>query len=115
MVTTELKGKVLYFMLEGAFSAVELNAESEKWHAEHHEKFVGYVLDITHMTSHPALEQRKAEAFRKKLETKKPTAIVGKGEDGERFTKIYIRFTKAEKLQFFHTYEEAESWILSQE
>ena len=115
MVTTELKGKVLYFTLEGAFSADELNAESAKWHAEHHEKFIGYILDITHMTSHPALEQRKAEAFRKKLETKKPTAVVGQGEDGERFTNIYIRFTKAENMQFFHTCEEAEGWILSQE
>jgi hypothetical protein len=114
MVTTELKGKVLYFTLEGAFSADELNVESGKWHEEHQEKFIGYVLDISHMTSHPALEQRRAEAFRKKLESNKPTAIIGKGEEGERFTNIYIRFTKAENLKFFHTYEEAEAWILGQ-
>ena len=112
MVTPELKGKVLYFTLEGAFSADELNAEVGKWYEEHHEKFDGYVLDISAMTTHPALEQRKAEAFRRNLGNQKPCAVVGKDEDDERFTSIYIRFTKAENMKFFYSNEEAEAWIL---
>jgi hypothetical protein len=75
---------------------------------------VGYVVDLNKMTKHPALEQRKAEAYAKKLNSKKPRAIVGKDDAIARLINIYMRFTKAEGVKYFTNHLDAKEWVLHQ-
>ena len=114
MIASQLKDKVVYLEVDGEFSGDDLFSEMKKWAVEHNNEFDGYLLDIDKMTSHPAMEQRKAEAFTKRVSAKKPRAVIGKGEVGERFIKTYVRFTKAEGIQFFYDQKEAESWLHAQ-
>jgi hypothetical protein len=110
-----MENKIVYLDIEGAYSADELYAESKKWYDNHEDEYVGYLMDISKMTKHPAIEQRRAEAISKKLTTNKPRAVIGKGEAGARFINIYIRFTKAKDMKYFSKIEDAEEWILSYE
>jgi hypothetical protein len=113
MINSRMENKIVYLEIVGDFSADELYSESKKWFDAHKDDYVGYLLDISKMDKHPALEQRKSEALSKKLSTQKPRAVIGKGETSARFINIYIRFTKAKNLKYFSDVPEAEAWILS--
>ena len=114
MVASQLKNNVVYIEIDGEFSGDDITAEMKKWIVDHNSDFIGYILDINKMTSHPALEQRKAEAYTRRQDTQKPRAVIGRGEAGERFINTYIRFTKAEGIKFFYDQGEAESWLQAQ-
>jgi hypothetical protein len=115
MINSRMENKIVYLDVVGDFSADELFSESKKWFDAHKDEYVGYLLDISKMEKHPALEQRKAEALSKQLTTKKPRAVIGKGDVSARFINIYIRFTKAKDIKYFGSLKEAEEWILSYE
>ena len=114
MVTSRIEGPIVYFNIEGVFSADELYAETIKW-LESGQEYVGYLVDISKMTKHPAMEQRKGEAYAKKLNTNKVRAIVAKDEATARLINIYMRFTKAdqESVKYFSNEEDAKAWLLS--
>ena len=113
MINSQKEGPILYMDIEGEFSAKDIAVEATKWMQEHHD-IIGYIVDISKMTSHPALEQRKAEANYKKQNPNVLRAIVGKDDASSRFLRIYMRFTKAEKMQYFTSREEAKTWIMNQ-
>jgi hypothetical protein len=114
MVSSRIEGPIVYFNIEGVFSADDLYNETIKW-LESGEEYVGYLVDITKMTKHPAIEQRKAEAYAKKLQTNKVRAIVAKDEATARLINIYMRFTKASQddVKYFSKEEDAKAWLLS--
>ena len=114
LIASQLKDKVVYPEVDGEFSGDDLFTEMKKWAVEQNSEFDGYLLDINKMTSHPAVEQRKAEAYAKRVFAQKPRAVIGKGEAGERFINTYVRFTKAKGIQFFYDQSEAESWLHAQ-
>ena len=113
MINSRMENEIVYLEIVGDFSANELYSESKKWFDAHKDEYVGYLLDISKMEKHPALEQRKAEALSKQLNTQRPRAVIGKGEVSGRFINIYIRFTKAKDIKYFNDITEAEEWILS--
>jgi hypothetical protein len=114
MIASELKDKVVYVALDGEFSGDDLFNEMKKWAVDQANEIDGYLLDIEKMTAHPAMEQKKAEGYNKRAGTQKPRAVIGKGEEGEKFLGRYVRFTKAEGIQFFYDRKEAEAWIHTQ-
>ena len=114
MVTSRLVDNIVFIDVEGVFSADELYTETAKWFDTRKDEYVGYVVDLNKMTKHPAMEQRKAEAYAKKVNSNKPRAIVGKDEAMARLINIYMRFTKAERVKYFANHEDAKTWILSQ-
>ena len=112
MINAQKDGPILYMDIDGEFSAKDIAEEASKWMQEHRD-IVGYIVDITQMTKHPAMEQRKAEANYKKQNPNVLRAIVGKDDAASRFLRIYMRFTKAENMHYFTSKEEAKTWILS--
>ena len=115
MINSRMENKIVYLDIIGDFSADELYSECKKWFDAHKDDYIGYLMDISKMEKHPALEQRKAEALSKKLNTQRPRAVIGSGEVSARFINIYIRFTKAKDMKYFGNLEEAEKWILDYE
>ena len=114
MVSSRLDDHIVYIDIEGEFKADELLSETDKWISEHNDEFIGYLVDISKVTKHPAMEQRKAEAGARKVEEHKPRAVVGKDDMSARLISIYVRFTKAERIHYFTNQEEAKAWLLSQ-
>lgn len=113
MINSRLENKIVYLEINGDFSEDELQAESKKRFDAHKDDDVGYLLDISKMDKHPALEQRKSEALSKKLPTQKLCAVIGKGEASARFINIYIRFAKAKSIKYCSDIQEAEAWTLN--
>ena len=113
MINSRLENKIVYLDVIGDFSADELYSECKKWFDSNGDDYVGYLMDISKMEKHPAMEQRKAEALSKQLSTQRPRAVIGKGEISARFINIYIRFTKAKAMKYFSNIEEAENWVLN--
>jgi hypothetical protein len=114
MITSYLEDRIVFLEIEGVFSADELYSETSKWFDTRKDDYAGYLVDVNKMTKHPALEQRKAEAYAKKVNSNKPRAIVGKDEAIARLINIYMRFTKAEGVKYFSNHEDAKTWLLSQ-
>lgn len=113
MIKSHKEGPIVYMEIEGAFSAAELAQESEKWVDTKEGDMVGFLVDITKLTKHPAIEQRKAEAEFKQKSPDLLRAIVGNDDAAARFIKIYMRFTKADRMKFFTNQAEAKEWMLS--
>ena len=65
------------------------------------------------MTGHPAMEQCKAEAEFKKINPNWLRAIIVKDDVAARFIKIYMHFTKAERMKFFTKQDEAIDWMVN--
>ena len=114
MISSHLVDNIVFIEVEGVFSADELYAETSKWFETRSNEYIGYLVDVNKMTKHPAMEQRKAEAYAKKINSNKPRAIVGKDEAMARLINIYMRFTKAEGVKYFANHNDAKKWILSQ-
>jgi hypothetical protein len=112
MVTSYLEDKIVVIDMEGEFLASELLSETDKW-AKNEDEYIGYMVDISKVTKHAAMEQRKAEAGARKVESLKPRAVVGKDNASAKLISIYIRFTKAEGMRYFAKRKEAKDWLLS--
>ena len=113
MIQSYKEGPIVYMDVEGAFSADEFAGESVKWLGSENDDIIGFLVDMSKMTSHPAMEQRKAEAEFKKMNPNWLRAIIVKDDASTRFIKIYMRFTKAERMKFFTNQEEAKDWLLN--
>lgn len=114
MVTSQLQDRIVILSVEGELSADEVHAELLNWYETKLDDFDGYIIDLNRMTKHPAIEQRKAAAYEKKLPSNKPHAIVGKDEKIARLINIFERFTKASFVKYYTNHEDAKAWILSQ-
>ena len=114
MVSSRLEDRIVILSVEGELSADQVHAELLNWYGKRMDEFDGYIIDLNQMTKHPALEQRKAAAYEKKLPSNKPHAIVGKDEKIARLISIFERFTKANLVKYYTNLEEAKAWIVSQ-
>ena len=112
MIKSHKEGPIVYMAIEGEFSSAELAKESEKWVDTNTGDLLGFLVDITKLTKHPAMEQKKAEAEFKQKSPDLLRAIVGKDDAAARFIKIYMRFTRADRMKFFTNPEEAKEWML---
>jgi hypothetical protein len=114
MITSRLEENVVYIDIDGAFSAEDLYTESKRWLDSHKDDYVGYLVDISKMTDHSAVEQKKAEELTRQLDTGKPRAVVGKDTATSALINIYTRFTKAKGIKYFSNFKEAKNWLLDQ-
>ena len=114
MVTSQLEDRIVILSVEGELSADDVHAELLHWYETRLNDFDGYIINLNQMTKHPALEQRKAAAYEKKLPANKLHVIVGKDEKIARLIKIFERFTKADFVKYFTDQQEAKEWIISQ-
>ena len=113
MVKSRLVDQMVIFDIEGDFSADEFYAEFENWLSKQ-EEVKGFIVDVSEVIKHPAVEQRKAAAFLKKYELNSPYAVVGKDESIARMVGIYERFTKGKVPKYFTSVEDAKGWVLEQ-
>ena len=114
MITSRLEGNIVYIDIDGAFSAEGLYTESKRWLDTHKDDYVGYLVDISKMTEHSPVEQKKAEELTRQLNTGKPRAVVGKDAATSVIINIYMRFTNAQGIKYFSNDADAKKWLLSQ-
>jgi hypothetical protein len=114
MITSRLDGKIVYIDVDGPFSAEGLYTESKKWLDTHRDEYVGYLVDISKMTEHSAVEKRKAEELTRQLNSGKPRAVFSNDSATSTLLNIYMRFTNAKGIKYFSSIEDAKSWLLAQ-
>ena len=114
MITSRLEDRIVFLEIEGEFTAEDLQTETRKWFDTQKDAYIGYLVDISKVTVHPALEQQKAGLYAKQLNSQKPRALVGNSEANARLASIFFRFTQAQNAKYFSDYEEAKGWLHSQ-
>jgi hypothetical protein len=114
MITSRLEGNIVYIDIDGAFSADGLYTQSKRWLDSHRDEYVGYLVDISKMTEHSAVEQKKAEELTRQLNSGKPRAVVGKDTATSALINIYMRFTNAKGIKYFSNFDDAKTWLLAQ-
>ena len=113
MFTSQLKDRVVWLTVTGEFLADDLMGQVSKWLPRLNE-FDGFITDMRQTEGSPSpAEQKKAEEWRKKNNTGKPNAILGKDNGMSMLVKIYVRFTGAKNARYFTDETEAINWIRS--
>ena len=110
MVTSKLKDRVVWMIVEGKLLADEFIPEAEQW-LSRLDEYDGYCTDVRKMTTSTAVDKKRIEERRKQNATGKASAILVKDSFWWTLAKIYINFTQASDTQIFTDPEKAKAWI----
>jgi hypothetical protein len=110
MVSSELKDRVVWMIVDGPLLADEFIRETDKW-ISRPDEYDGYITDVRKMTTASAVDKKRIEERRQQNKTGKASAILVRDDFMGTLAKIYIDFTKASDTKIFQDPEKAAIWI----
>ena len=113
MITSELKDGIVWVTVDGEMEPQVMMREVGKWLPKK-DAFSGFITDLRKMSPTPSMEiQKDLEAWRKKNNSGKPHALLGRTNALSVLVQMYVRVTKAANTRYFMNPYAATAWIKS--